>query len=85
MAGNSQQLGSAGHALLAPANTAFVDAMHVTTLSAAILAVLGGVVIVRWLPGRSWPRIEELVAAEVAAAERDLADSRAQAPELSER
>jgi EmrB/QacA subfamily drug resistance transporter len=81
----AQQLGSAGHALLAPANTAFVDAMHVTTLSAAILAVLGGVVIVRWLPGRSRPRIEELVAAEVAAAERDLADSRAQAPELSER
>ena len=49
----AQQLGSAGHALLAPANTAFVDAMHVTTLSAAILAVLGGVVIVRWLPGRA--------------------------------
>jgi len=81
----AQQLGSAGHALLAPANTAFVDAMHVTTLSAAILAVVGGVVVMRWLPGRSRPKIEELVAAEVAAAERDLAQRRAQARELSER
>jgi EmrB/QacA subfamily drug resistance transporter len=81
----AQQLGTAGHALLAPANSAFVSAMHVTTLSAAIVAVVGGLVVMRWLPGRSRPSIEELVATEVAAAERELAERRAEARELSER
>jgi EmrB/QacA subfamily drug resistance transporter len=81
----AQQFGAAGHALLAPANSAFVDAMHVTTLSAAALAILGGLVLTRWLPGRSRPNIEELVAAEVTAAERELAERRAQAREPSER
>jgi EmrB/QacA subfamily drug resistance transporter len=81
----AQQLGTAGHALLAPANSAFVNAMHITTLSAAVLAVVGGVAVMRWLPGRSRPNIEELVATEVAAAERELAERRAQARELSER
>jgi EmrB/QacA subfamily drug resistance transporter len=78
-------LGAAGHALLVPANSAFVDAMHVTTLSAAALAIVGGLVVMRWLPGRSRPNIEELVAVEVAAAERELAERRTQARELSER
>jgi EmrB/QacA subfamily drug resistance transporter len=79
------RFGAAGHALLAPANSAFVDAMHVTTLSAAALAILGGLVVMRWLPGRSRPNIEEVVAVEVAAAERELAERRARARELSER
>jgi EmrB/QacA subfamily drug resistance transporter len=81
----AQHLGAAGRGLLAPANSAFVDAMHVTTISAAALAILGGLVVTRWLPGRSRPNIEELVAVEVAAAERELAQKRAQARELSER
>ena len=74
-------LGQAGQFLLDPANAAFVDAMRITTLVAAGIAVLGGLVVMRWMPGRQRPNIEELVAAEVAAAERELAAQR----ELSER
>ena len=58
--------------LLAPASSAFVDAMRVTTAIAAVLAVAGGLAVLRWLPGRKRPTIEELVAAEVHAAERDI-------------
>jgi hypothetical protein len=50
--------------------------MHVTTLAAAAVALVGGLAIVRWLPGRTRPNIEELVAAEVAAAELELARQR---------
>ena len=46
------QLGKAGHALLAPANSAYVDAMHVTTLAATAISVLGVLVILRWMPGK---------------------------------
>ncbi|HEY6491897.1 MAG TPA: MFS transporter [Trebonia sp.] len=80
------QLGHAGQFLLDPANSAFVDAMRVTTAVAAILAVIGGFAVLRWMPGRSRPNIEELVAAEVAAAEADLeAIGLPERPELSER
>jgi EmrB/QacA subfamily drug resistance transporter len=75
------QLGHAGRFLLDPANAAFVDAMRITTLVAAGIAVLGGLVVMRWMPGRQRPNIEELVAAEVATAERELAAER----ELSDR
>jgi EmrB/QacA subfamily drug resistance transporter len=82
------QLGHAGQFLLAPADSAFVDAMRITTAVAAALAVVGGLAVLRWMPGRKRPtieEIEELVAAEVAAAERDLAASLQERPELSER
>jgi DHA2 family multidrug resistance protein-like MFS transporter len=46
------QLGKAGHALLAPANTAYVDAMHVTTLAATAISLLGVFVMLRWMPGK---------------------------------
>jgi hypothetical protein len=46
------QLGKAGHALLAPANTAYVDAMHVTTLAATAISLLGVLVMLRWMPGK---------------------------------
>ena len=39
-------------ALLAPANEAFVNAMHVATLIAAVLALAGGFVVLRWMPGK---------------------------------
>jgi len=39
----------------------------------------------RWMPGRKRPNIEELVAAEVAAAERDLELGLGERPELSGR
>ena len=67
-------LGHAGNFLLGPADAAFVDAMHLTTLIAAAIAVLGSLVVMRWMPGRPRPSIEEEVAIEVAAAERELAE-----------
>jgi EmrB/QacA subfamily drug resistance transporter len=67
------QLGHAGQFLLDPANAAFVDAMRITTAVAAALAIVGGIAVLRWLPGRKRPSIDEVVAAEVAAAERELA------------
>jgi EmrB/QacA subfamily drug resistance transporter len=79
------QLGQAGQFLLAPADTAFVNAMRVTTAIAAALAVVGGIAVLRWFPGRPRPTIEEVIAAEVAAAERDLAARLAERTELSER
>jgi hypothetical protein len=79
------QLGHSGQFLLDPANTAFVDAMRIATAVAAALAVVGGVAVLRWMPGRKRPSIDEVVAAEVAAAERDLAAGLADSPELSER
>jgi len=79
------QLGHAGQFLLAPANLAFVDAMRITTAVAAILAVLGGLAVMRWMPGRKRPTIEELVAEEVAAAERELEAVAQDRPELSGR
>ena len=82
------QLGRAGNFLLAPANTAFVDAMRVTTGVAAILAVLGAIMMVRWLPGRARPtisEIDEVVAAEVEAAERDLQAGLTARSEVGER
>jgi EmrB/QacA subfamily drug resistance transporter len=82
------QLGRAGDFLLAPANSAFVDAMRVTTGVAAALAVVGAIAMMRWMPGRNRPTINEIdkvVAAEVAAAERDLAEGLPDSPRLSER
>ena len=48
----AQQLGASGRSLLAPANIAFVDAMHITTLVAAALALAGALVVLRWMPGQ---------------------------------
>jgi EmrB/QacA subfamily drug resistance transporter len=87
-------LGQAGQFLLAPADTAFVDAMRLTTAIAAGIAILGTILVLRWMPGKPRPTIEEIeqmIAAEVAAAERDLAlglperSGRSGRPELSER
>jgi EmrB/QacA subfamily drug resistance transporter len=55
----AQHLGPAGRSLLAPANTAFVHSMHVTTLIAALLAMAGGLVVLRWMPGRPRPVASE--------------------------
>jgi EmrB/QacA subfamily drug resistance transporter len=79
------QLGHAGEFLLAPANTAFVDAMRITTAVAAVIAIVGGLAVLRWMPGRKRPSIEELVAIEVAAAERDLQAGLGERSELSDR
>jgi hypothetical protein len=47
----AQQLGTAGRSLLVPANNSFVHAMHFTSLVAALLALAGGFVVLRWMPG----------------------------------
>jgi MFS family permease len=62
----AQQLGHAGQFLLAPANVSFVDAMRVTTLVGAAVAVLGGLVVMRWMPGKGRPTMDELADAEIA-------------------
>jgi EmrB/QacA subfamily drug resistance transporter len=49
----AQQFGTAGRSLLVPANNAFVHSMHYTTLVAALLALAGGFVVLRWMPGKS--------------------------------
>ena len=81
----AERLGHSGQFLLGPANSAFVDAMHLTTAIAAILALIGGIAVLRWMPGRRRPTIEELVSAEIAAAERDLAAGLTARAELSDR
>ncbi|MGH3166921.1 MAG: hypothetical protein ACRDN0_13675, partial [Trebonia sp.] len=75
------QLGHAGQFLLTPASVSFVDAMRITTIIAAIISVLGGLVVLRWMPGKPRPTmdaIEEEVAAAIAAAEAE-ADAKAEA------
>jgi hypothetical protein len=67
------QLGAAGHALLGPASVSFVDSMRVTTIIGAIVSLAGALVVLRWMPGKPKVNMEEIVAAEIAAAERDLA------------
>jgi DHA2 family multidrug resistance protein-like MFS transporter len=58
----AQQLGAAGQSLLGPANDAFVHAMRITSLVAALVAMAGGFVVLRWMPGRPRPAAEITVA-----------------------
>lgn len=66
------QLGHAGQFLLTPASVSFVDAMRITTIVAAAISILGGLVVLRWMPGKRRPTMDDVaaeVAAEIAAAE----------------
>jgi MFS family permease len=47
----AHHLGVKGQSLLAPADSAFTHAMHVTTIIGAIIALAGALVVVRWMPG----------------------------------
>ncbi|MEV5974826.1 MFS transporter [Streptomyces sp. NPDC051921] len=49
----AEKLGPAGRGLVAPAYDAFVDAMHVTAIGSAVVAVLGAIVVAVFLPGRT--------------------------------
>jgi EmrB/QacA subfamily drug resistance transporter len=51
----AQGLGARGAALIEPAKLAFVDGMHVTALIAAAIALVGALVVVKWLPGKNAP------------------------------
>jgi hypothetical protein len=62
----AQQLGTSGRSLLGPANDAFVSSMRVTTLIAAVLALAGGFVVLRWMPGKPAKAAEPTKAAEPA-------------------
>jgi EmrB/QacA subfamily drug resistance transporter len=48
----ASHLGQAGRALAGSGDTAFVHAMHVTTLVSAGITLLGALVVVMWMPGR---------------------------------
>jgi len=79
----AQQLGPSGRFLLAPGNTAFVNAIHITTVVAALIAVAGAAVVLRWMPGRQRQAVaaeDVAVAQEVAEADRELAGELAAEP-----
>ena len=60
-----------------PSNDAFVYAMHFTTLVAALLALAGGFVVLRWMPGRPKPAAarDRQYEAELAILERDMLEN----------
>jgi Na+/melibiose symporter-like transporter len=51
--GVAEQAGSAGGAVVSAANDAFVTAMHWSATVGAVVALLGMLVALRWLPGRA--------------------------------
>lgn len=51
--GVAQGLGERGAALIEPAKLAFVEGMHITALVSAAIALVGALVVLRWLPGTS--------------------------------
>ncbi|WP_087928370.1 MFS transporter [Streptomyces albireticuli] len=53
--GLAEKLGPAGKALVAPANDAFIHAMHITVIGATGVALLGAAVVALFLPGRGAP------------------------------
>jgi EmrB/QacA subfamily drug resistance transporter len=66
--GVAEKLGPRGHALVSPANDAFLHAMHVTALCGTVVALLGALVAFLFLPGKPADRQpgeekQELVAA----------------------
>jgi EmrB/QacA subfamily drug resistance transporter len=50
-----EKLGAHGQALVKPAFAAFLDGMHVTALVSAAIALVGVVVVARWMPGKARP------------------------------
>ncbi|MFB6437321.1 MFS transporter [Streptomyces sp. NPDC056411] len=53
--GLAGRLGPAGRSLVAAADDAFIDAMHVTALSSAAVSVLGAGLVLAFLPGKMGP------------------------------
>ncbi len=51
----ASQLGTAGRQLADHADAAFVNAMHTASIAAAVIALLGALVVLKWMPGRSKP------------------------------
>ncbi|MFD9395915.1 MFS transporter [Streptomyces sp. NPDC060000] len=63
--GVAAKLGDQGRALIAPANDAFLHAMHVTALCGAGVAFVGAVVVAVFLPGRPKPTREDAAEEEL--------------------
>jgi EmrB/QacA subfamily drug resistance transporter len=85
----ASRLGPAGARLNGFADTAFVHAMHVTTVISAAITLAGALVVLAWMPGRPDARgeeIEEAASAGVPAktADRDAAGVGAVATEAAE-
>jgi EmrB/QacA subfamily drug resistance transporter len=53
--GVAERLGPAGAGLIADANSAFVQAMHVAVLGSVFVALVGVAVVLLWMPRRSGP------------------------------
>jgi EmrB/QacA subfamily drug resistance transporter len=60
--GVAQRLGPRGDALVAPAKDAFIHAMHITAIGSAAAALLGALVVLFFLPGRSAMRAADQAA-----------------------
>jgi DHA2 family multidrug resistance protein-like MFS transporter len=58
--GVAERLGPAGRALLDPAHRSFVHAMHVTSAISSGVALLGALVVLRWMPGKTQTEALEL-------------------------
>jgi len=77
------QLGAAGRFLLGPANDAFVSAMHVTTIVAAVIALAGAIVVLRWMPGLAAAPSKDAVPASGPETEQEPAPRREPALEVA--
>jgi Na+/melibiose symporter-like transporter len=73
--GVAPRIGAAGSALTDAANHSFITAMHWAAIGSALVALLGVVVVLAWLPSRSAPHGPEATPAGDAA-ERELAERR---------
>ena len=49
----AEHLGSAGRGLIGTANSSFIDAMHAAAAGSVIIAAVGLLVVLLWLPRRS--------------------------------
>ncbi|MDQ0580624.1 MFS transporter [Streptomyces rishiriensis] len=63
--GVAAKLGDQGRSLIAPANDAFLHAMHVTALCGAAVAAVGAVVVAVFLPGRPKPTPQDAAKEEL--------------------
>jgi EmrB/QacA subfamily drug resistance transporter len=84
--GVADRLGPAGQSLVAAANATFVNAMHYAALGSAVVAMIGLVVVLRWLPRQSAPQttVPAAIPAAASTAGRVEADTAPDTLELAE-
>jgi EmrB/QacA subfamily drug resistance transporter len=54
----ASRLGASGQGLIDPAHVAFVNGMHAAAGAAAVVALIGALMVLRWMPGRGQIEIE---------------------------